>query len=1104
MQSQRNADPMIFRLVLVFLLLALVIGAAGYKYYTMQQLHIKKGIQDELSAITDLKVDQLAAWRKERIGDAETITRNNIFPSIVRQFIIAPGSANLKQDLLEWMKALKDIYGYRSVTLIDTRGRVRLSTDSPVRTVGPHAKQLITESLRAQSVLLSDFVKSPLADYPHLNLAAPLVLRQGRSSIPVGAVLMRIDAAQFLYPLIQSWPGASGTAETLLVRKDGDGILYLNELRHRKNTALTLRRPLNAKMLPAIRALSGRYGIFEGVDYRDVPVLAATRPVPLTSWFLISKVDLEEIYAPLRRQTRTVSLVIALVIAVAGLSIVFWWRKKTEEYARARLKSEIERSALSRRYELLSKNANDIILLIDATGAIVEANDRALVSYGYTRDEFLRLNIRDLRPPETRREIDGQMETIRTRGGLVFESVHLRNDGSTFPVEVSSRVIDIEGKGIYQSIIRDISERKGMDAALKERNAFIEAILSNLPIGLAVNTIKDGKTIYLNTKFEEIYGWPQTIITDVEQFFTHVYPDPDCRKTMRKKIMSDIASNDPSRMRWENVRITTQTGDTKFVTAINIPLTGQGLMISTVMDVTARKQAEELLIENERRFKRLIESVTDYIYTVELEKGVAVKTTHGPGCMTVTGYTSGEFQADPGLWLRMIFEADRNAILELTDRLNSGETVSPFEHRIIHKNGSLRWIRNTPVPRYNSEGRLAAYDGMISDITPLKLLENQLRQAQKMEAVGQLAGGIAHDFNNILTAIIGYSHLLLLKLEPENPGRHFAEQIISSSERAAHLTQSLLAFSRKQLIDLKPVNVNDVVNRVEKLLTRVIGEDIDFKTSLTSADLTVLADGVQIEQVLMNLAANARDAMPDGGVFRIETSEMEMGEEYIRANSYGKPGTYACISVTDTGVGMDETTRARLFEPFYTTKEVGKGTGLGLSMVYGIVKQHNGYINVYSEQGKGANFKIYLPVIMNTADGKTLEAEPVPSKRGSETILLAEDDDTVRKLSRGVLEDSGYNVIEAVDGEDAVQKFSRNRDTINLLAFDIIMPRKSGPEAYQEIQKLCPGVKVLFMSGYSADLMNKKGLLETGLTVIPKPITPKDLLKKVREVLDEK
>jgi CheY-like chemotaxis protein len=361
---------------------------------------------------------------------------------------------------------------------------------------------------------------------------------------------------------------------------------------------------------------------------------------------------------------------------------------------------------------------------------------------------------------------------------------------------------------------------------------------------------------------------------------------------------------------------------------------------------------------------------------------------------------------------------------------------------------------------------------------------------------------VAHDFNNILTAVIGYSSLSLMKIGKDDPIRHNMEEVIKASRRGANLTQSLLAFSRKQIIDPRPMELNSVIDRVAKLLARLIGEDIKLETKLSDADLVVVADSSQLEQVLMNLATNARDAMPDGGLLQLETGRMTLDERFIAANNYGKPGNYAVISFTDTGVGMDAKTAERIFEPFFTTKEVGRGTGLGLSMAYGIVKQHEGYINVYSAPGKGTTFRIYLPLSQAAARSPEPDESVEPTRGGAETILVAEDDAPIRKLTTALLGEFGYRVIEAVDGEDAIEMIKTHGNGIDLLLLDVIMPRKNGREVYEEAKKLVPNVKVLFTSGYTADIIQKKGIIEEGQDFISKPVSPGELLKKIRESLE--
>jgi len=363
-----------------------------------------------------------------------------------------------------------------------------------------------------------------------------------------------------------------------------------------------------------------------------------------------------------------------------------------------------------------------------------------------------------------------------------------------------------------------------------------------------------------------------------------------------------------------------------------------------------------------------------------------------------------------------------------------------------------------------------------------------------------LAGGVAHDFNNILTAIIGYSSLMQMKMAENDPLRPSVNSILASTERAASLTQSLLAFSRKQILTPKHVEMNTIVRRVEKLIERLIGEDIEIKQVLHDEPLPIKADTGQIEQIMINLVTNARDAMPRGGKLTIETGDVELNSDFIKAHGYGKPGNYALLTVTDTGTGMDKKTVKRIFEPFFTTKSTGKGTGLGLAIVYGIVKQHSGYISVYSEPGIGTTFKVYLPQIKAALHHARSVSAPVPTG-GTETLLVAEDDSSVRNLTTAVLQGFGYTVIEASDGEEALEKYRDNKDTIRLLIFDVIMPRKNGREAYNEIRKMNPSVKALFTSGYTAEIIYKKGLLGDDVNFLSKPVSPNKLLNKVAEML---
>jgi len=646
--------------------------------------------------------------------------------------------------------------------------------------------------------------------------------------------------------------------------------------------------------------------------------------------------------------------------------------------------------------------------------------------------------------------------------------------------------------GVIQTI-EDITPRKQAQDAQEKTSRQLQLILDAAGEGI-FGVDMQGRVTFINPAAAQMVGWEQADLLGMNQHSTmhHTkadgtpYPVEDC--PIQTAINDGLPHQGAAELFWR------QDGTSFPVEYISTPIREHGELVGAVVifkDTTERNLAEEQLSKLSQAVMQSPVSVviTDTFGNVEFVN---------PRFTQITGYQPEEIIGQNPRLLK----GDRtppDVYKNLWSTIISGQVwAGEFYNR--HKNGEMYWEHATISPIRNGAGAISHYMAFMESMTERKRLEEQLRQAQKMEAIGQLAGGVAHDFNNILTVVMGFGQLLQYAIQPDDPKRPHIDQILDAADRATHLTKSLLAFSRKQVMLLQQVELNELARKHTKFLVRIIGEDVTLKTSFAEEPLTVLADSGQIEQVLMNLATNARDAMPGGGELCIRTEPVQLGKEFL-LHGYGVPGRYALMTVTDTGQGMDAATKGKIFEPFFTTKSPGRGTGLGLSIVYGIIKQHGGYISISTQPGFGTSFSIYLPMVSEQV--KTVGNAPRPAPDGGkETLLVVEDDPAVRCLVESVLKAFGYTVLMAESGEEAIELFEKHRQRIDLALIDVIMPKMNGKQLCEALRQQSPRLKVLFLSGYTADLIKDKGILVEGIDILMKPAKPTDLAKKIREMLD--
>ena len=793
--------------------------------------------------------------------------------------------------------------------------------------------------------------------------------------------------------------------------------------------------------------------------------------------------------------------VIALLLAASvGLAQSARRRARSAEEAEATVR------ASEARFRDVLDAALDAVVMMDSGGRVVSWNRRAETIFGFTRAEALGRRLAELIIPHRYREAHarGLERFLATGEGPVIdrriELSALRRDGSEFPVELTVAALEQSGALLFSAFVADITERRRAEQDLRAAQERLAHVVASSPAVLYSLKVEGGTLAtpaWVSENVERLLGYSVEEVLDPGWWAARVHPE-DQPRVLREEAILLTEGYVTHEYRFRH-----KQGGYRWLRAeLRLLRDAAGRPVEAVgswSDITARKEAELRLQESEEQYRLLFDSNPHpmWVYDDETLAFLAVN----DAAVRHYGYSREEFSA---MTLRDIRPPSDVPVLEEQVARRREAAREPFSSPRVwrHRKKDAAVIdveiSSSPITFRGRPGWLA----LAADVTEKKRLEAQLLQAQKMESVGRLAGGVAHDFNNLLGVITGYGDLLQREIGPEHPGFHRVEEIRKAAERAAVLTRQLLAFSRKQVLEPTVLDLNVVVSDTENMLRRLIGEDVQLVTVLAGGLGRVKGDRGQLEQVIVNMAVNARDAMPQGGKLIIETADVDLDEKYARTRSDASPGPHVMLAVSDTGHGMDAETRSHLFEPFFTTKGPGRGTGLGLATVYGIVRQSGGHVMVYSEPGQGTTFKVYLPRFEGMARPAEASATAEGAPSGVETILLVEDEASLRVLILEILESAGYRVLEGPTPEEALTLAGAHAEPIHLVLTDVVLPRMSGRQMAESLQSSRPDTRVLFMSGYTDDAISHHGILETGVHFLQKPFTTDALLRKVRDVLD--
>ncbi|MGA8832063.1 MAG: ATP-binding protein [Desulfomonilaceae bacterium] len=997
MEQDLKPSPSTSAWIVALVLAVMIIVTGGYAYYLHEAQRIRHDKYEDIATIANLKAEQIEHWRHDRFQDVERDVKSPFLKRAMEEWVHGPKSEALKSRLNEFLGIEAQIRGYVDALLLDPQGKILMSTKPESGELNEAVKRAIDESLTTRSAILSELYRAS-DGHVHLDAVAPVLDSAG---VPIAVVDLVTNSSATLCEFLQSWPVPSSSAEILLVRKDGADVLFLNRLRFDPNAALFLRIPLTDISVPAVQVVLGKTGMFQGLDYRGVEVLADLMPVHNSPWFIVAKVDTREILAEARYRGEVTAFFVVVFILLASAMTAYFYRVRQTRIYRDLYRSERERFKAHEEFRTTLYSIGDAVITTDHKGSVKVMNPVAEQLTGLSESEANGKPLEEvfrIINEDSREKVENPAQRVLREGiivGLANHTILISNDGTERPIADSGAPIrDKDGavNGVVL-VFRDQTQERAAQKALREQHSELQKSLKQA-----------------------------TFLSDLIECSSQALR---LEKDKLKSILDNM--NDA-------VRIVNSGHEIEYINRS---------MEADFGPVSGRKCYEYF-----RDSLKPCENCGNHVVFVE-------RPTH---C---------EWRSE-----------------------KANKTYEIFDTPIRNADGSI--------------SRLAIFH----DITHRKTIEEekeklqaQLLQSQKMEAIGTLAGGIAHDFNNLLQVILGYSELMLQSRDPDNSDHGDIQKIYQSARSGAELVRRLMIFSRKIEPKLVHMDLNKLIIQTQGLLIRTIPKMIDIHLDLSDDIEQINADPTQVEQILMNLAVNARDAMPDGGRINIGTNTTILDEDYCKEHAETKPGKYVSVTVSDTGKGMDKGTVKRIFEPFFTTKELGRGTGLGLAVVYGIVQQHGGHIWCYSEPSRGTVFKIYFPAFMSEEKTEEKSIEPL-SFGGTETILLVDDEESVRSLAQTTLIRTGYTVLTAGNGEEALSIYHERGKEISLVILDLMMPKMGGAQCLDELLKIDPTVKVIIASGHSGEGGKEEYTILGVKEFIEKPYESRILLNIVRSVLD--